>query len=334
LHPEDVVSTIRCLVRGIRDGRIDLVYRIRAASGDYCRVRGTVRLMFGEWIGVINCLGRNDGFVSEGLARVFYRIFHNSIVPTMIALEVAFMLATGTVMAQTCPTYPPRLSGDGFYITRASGCNSGPNCVPEEPVRFNPVSHLNSPFQQCDTFRWDFGDGTIVETVGARSVEHTYTLATFREYSSFRVRLTVKNAMGEVGGYKDVTYRVAECDPYYAHQGSLDGATVGCGTDRPCKVGDAVQIVAEYAGTDARYCDGYTVDFGDHSPEVTVAATSQAPSPAVLTHQFARDGIYSVIVKFGRLGPPPTSQVVAPAPLSVTIPVRVQATGRRRAAGR
>jgi hypothetical protein len=257
------------------------------------------------------------------------------------ALAATVVLAAGSVgiaEAQTCPAYAPRLSGDGFYMQRDSGCSEG--CAPAEPVRFVPTAHLLSPFQPCDHLRWDFGDGTAVETAGAQTVEHTFAGGGFQLYTSYRVTLTVTNALGTASGHKDVTYRNEHCDPYYAHSGTLDGEAQGCGTERPCKVGDAVQIVAEYAGTDARYCDGYTIDFGDHSAPVTLAASAQTPTPASVAHQFARDGKYNVIVTFGKLGPPPPPRAgvgtmeAAPQPLSVTIPVDVQAGARRRAVRR
>jgi hypothetical protein len=86
LHPEDVVSSVRDIVRGFRTRRIDLVYRVRNASGEYVRVRAQVRLMFGEWIGVINCLGRKDSATPTKIASHLVKSVRNVFAPVMVLM--------------------------------------------------------------------------------------------------------------------------------------------------------------------------------------------------------------------------------------------------------
>lgn len=81
LHPDDVVPAIRELHRGALVGRIDVVYRMRDAAGQYARVRGAVRLMFGRWVGVIYCLGRTDCATPSAICRILVRSVRNSLAP-------------------------------------------------------------------------------------------------------------------------------------------------------------------------------------------------------------------------------------------------------------
>lgn len=84
LHPEDVVSAVRDVVRGVLARRFDMVYRIRAASGEYCKVRAQVRLVGTEWVGVINCLGRKDSATPATIAKHLVRSVRNGVAPWMV----------------------------------------------------------------------------------------------------------------------------------------------------------------------------------------------------------------------------------------------------------
>lgn len=86
LHPNDVVHAIREIVRGRKTGRIDMVYRLRTVAGDYHRVRGTVWLMGGQWIGVINCLGRKDSATPQAIAKHLVRSVRNSAAPFLVLM--------------------------------------------------------------------------------------------------------------------------------------------------------------------------------------------------------------------------------------------------------
>jgi hypothetical protein len=86
MHPDGVVYAIRDLVRGVVAGRIDMVYRIRAASGEYHKVRAQVRRVGNEWVGVINCLGRKDSATPATIARHLVRSVRNSLAPFLCLL--------------------------------------------------------------------------------------------------------------------------------------------------------------------------------------------------------------------------------------------------------
>ena len=71
-HEDDVAGVVRELVRGHTTGKLDVVYRVRNADGNYCRIHGVGVLMFDEWTGYIDCLGKDDCESTVSWFRLLY----------------------------------------------------------------------------------------------------------------------------------------------------------------------------------------------------------------------------------------------------------------------
>jgi hypothetical protein len=77
------------------------------------------------------------------------------------AVVVAVVLTVGALAAQAQPcNCPPVPAVKIDYLGAATGCKpGGAPCAIGEVVSFTLTS-LGRPFQVCDVFDWDFGDGT------------------------------------------------------------------------------------------------------------------------------------------------------------------------------
>jgi hypothetical protein len=90
------------------------------------------------------------------------------------AVVVAAVLAVGALVAQAqpcnCPTVP---AVQIDWLGSVSGCKpGGPSCATGETIQFT-LKSLGRPFQVCDVFDWDFGDGSPHST--QQNPTHVYT---------------------------------------------------------------------------------------------------------------------------------------------------------------
>jgi len=92
-----------------------------------------------------------------------------------------------SITTGACPTAAP---GTVLVSYRGASSNCGATATPcfaAEQIAFSP-STAGYAFQACDTYAWDFGDGT---TSSAMSPAHSYDAA-----GTYTVRFTVTNSLG------------------------------------------------------------------------------------------------------------------------------------------
>src|SRR5262245_11403918 len=113
------------------------------------------------------------------------------IVVTAVFLAVV-ALAAPAQQPCNCPA-PPQVTID--WLGALTGCrNGGAPCATPEPITFT-ATPIGRPFQVCDVFDWDFGDG---QHSSQQSPTHTYN--TPFGAGEARVILLITNCSGGFSG--------------------------------------------------------------------------------------------------------------------------------------
>lgn len=138
----------------------------------------------------------NHVFASAGRWNVTMTVTHQ----TSGATRTNTLPVTTEGAGGTC-TIKPSLSISMSYSQASSGCstsNATP-CLRTDPVTFKAEGN-GYTFQSCDTFEWNFGDGTAPVTTTTPTTTHLYTTAE----PLYNVSLTVKNSNGTKATYGQV----------------------------------------------------------------------------------------------------------------------------------
>jgi PKD repeat protein len=200
------------------------------------------------------------------------------------------------------PTNPPTSGCDapsqmlGFNMTGGTtGCTGligAPDCAVSEVISFTAVNFPQSKsFQSCDSFAWDFGDGS---TSNQQSPGKIYTVG-----GSYTVKLTVSNAAGSVlaslpikvtgtsGGGGDPNCKTPT-DRAYIEFSAPSGCSGAAGSV-PCNPGETVTLTLKTVG-EFQACDSFDWAFGD-------GTTIPASKNTIVQHQFpATQPEYTVTV--------------------------------------
>jgi PKD repeat protein len=198
-----------------------------------------------------------------------------------------------TPPAGTC-TQAPTLGNFAIaYTGGTSACStSNPTCQHGETVSFNAQS-FQYAVNTCDTFTWDFGDGTTGVT--GRTPTHVFT-GNLTEYA---VKVKVSNNAGNYTYTKTVKFvntAPAQTPPVLTR-------TTFPGTGHK---GKPITFVAT---SDMDTTSGWTWSFGDGTPNNTSQA-GQTMRVSTMTHTFATPGTYTVKVSARHSAEPAT---VAPS---------------------
>src|SRR5437588_11226772 len=121
------------------------------------------------------------------------------------ALAVVVALATAPAEAQTCPTHYPYASYITFVGTNCA-TNSYTPCALGQAVTFTAQSYYGYAPQSCDTYAWDFGDGTLDTFTGVSTASHIYTTA-----GAYTVRIRISDSLGSSTAY----YYLAAANGYF-----------------------------------------------------------------------------------------------------------------------
>jgi parallel beta-helix repeat protein len=148
-----------------------------------------------------------------------------------------------------------------------------------------------------DTYRFDFGDGTVVGPQSEATATHTFT-----EPGTYTVTVTVK----DTGGLSSVATREVAVDP-------ADVPPTAALTVTPTSGTSPLDVTADASGStdpDGQGISSYRFDFGD--------GTTTGPQPqATSTHRYTAAGTYTVTVTVtdtGGLSSTASTQVTVLAP--------------------
>ncbi|HEX2832920.1 MAG TPA: PKD domain-containing protein [Thermoanaerobaculia bacterium] len=155
-------------------------------------------------------------------------------------------------------------------LTITSECDTG--CAVNQLVKFigNAVPYTH---QDCDTWSWNFGDGTPV--VSGRNVNHSFTTK-----KTYTVKVTVKNSTNTTGVTKQVQITVGGgVDPGDPGPTCIEPANIDfdwtCGNN--CKTGDSVVFTARRGALALLSCDNTAWSFGDNSTSTNGRHTYSTP---------------------------------------------------------
>lgn len=167
--------------------------------------------------------------------------------------------------ASVCNGAPKNISFS--YGGATSGCTSTGCTNPAEPLNFTASAFLYT-FQSCDSFDWNFGDGT---SSSDRNPSHTYTGS-----GPYTVVLTVTNSNGSSSSRQTLFGSTTPPPPPPPPNGcnplpsSNFGVTYSGGTStctssngKPCAAGESIHFVAGTGTYNPQSCDTFTWTFGD-----------------------------------------------------------------------
>ncbi len=194
-----------------------------------------------------------------------------------------------STLSMAAPICSGKPTGISVGYSGSLGCNTSSACQAGETISFSPYA-FGYTFQDCDSFTWNFGDGS---TGSGRNVSHTYNTNGPRT-----VTLTVANSSGSGSATTTVTVGTTTPPPppppptgcpTAAPGGTLDlsyaGPTSGCSaTAGSCATGESIRFQAAPWGYTIQSCDQITWSFGDGA----------AGSGQVVNHLYASAGTYTV----------------------------------------
>ena len=205
-----------------------------------------------------------------------------------------------TIAASACGPIPSSFNTGVGFIGSESTCGPLSTCKAGETLTFNIVPfgwQINSP--ACDTFSWDFGDGTSPSTeqspTHAYASNNTYkvTLKMYRTGNTTPVTFTTDVKVGST----DPGPQPGNCPTMTANNvyASFNGPASGCGLLNPnCTNAETINFGVSTLGYNLG-CASHTFswNWGDGTP----AGSGQNAS-----HKFSTPGTYNVTLTVIRVG--------------------------------
>lgn len=170
-----------------------------------------------------------------------------------------------------------------FHRGANTGCTT---CATNEPIIFSPSTNFAGgyKFQECDTFRWTFGDGTPAST--QKDVTHT-----FPGNGPYNVTLTVTNTEGSATANATIQFGSGDgggttCNaPAGAASPSFTGLTSGCQIGGgSCATNETIRFTGGTWQYAVQSCDTFLWEFGDGT-----SSTQRNPNKI-----YAQSGTYNV----------------------------------------
>lgn len=181
-----------------------------------------------------------------------------------------------------CPSTAPGRYVSIGYTGATSGCSGGAPCQKNETIAFRAESTFGYVFQSCDSFEWNFGDGSAVSR--EKDPSHTFT-----GNGPYTVRLTVTNSKGSM---------TTETVIQMAGTGAKKPENVNFTFTGSTRVGAPITFTAS---STSEIPVTYSWDFNDSSP---------LESGASVTHTFTTAKTYNVALTASNDGGPAAPKIV------------------------
>lgn len=200
------------------------------------------------------------------------------------ALGETTVSKTVTVGEQLCGGKPHLVA---FTWNGDKGCSPAQNCSIGERITFAPTQ-LGYTYQDCDTFAWNFGDGTT-------STEKQ-PVKTYSSNGTRRVTMTVTNSSGSDSFSYDVIVGASEpppppppdCPVPSVVYPDFSGASSGCSpiaTNTPCRTSESIRLsVTGGLGETISSCTTVSWSLGD-------GRTANGRTPSI---SYTTPGTYTV----------------------------------------
>ena len=193
------------------------------------------------------------------------------------AVDSASATKTFSLTAPPCGTIPTNSIAISYYGTQTT-CAP---CAQREPIKFYP-SPYNYTFQECDTFNWDFGDGT---TSTQKEPVHD-----FAGNGPYIVKLTVRGTYTTTETVKFGNDNPPpQCPrPTGTPDINFQGASSGCSPiNATCRANETISFSGSVFGGTIENCHSFNWTFGDgtssSSRNPTKSYTVNGPKTVKLT---------------------------------------------------